>query len=318
VSHLLVEVRRRIDEADGICSLELVHPQGEPLPAFTAGAHIDVQVAPQLVRQYSLCNDPAERHRWRIAVLREPASRGGSAGIHDRVQPGVRLQVSAPRNHFELVAARRSILVAGGIGITPILAMAQALHATGQDFDMHYCARSASRMAFRREIESSGYAARVRLHPGDAPEAQRFDAAKALAGAEPGTHLYVCGPAGFMEHVLGTARSLGWPDDRLHREHFAGAAVASEQDAPFEVELARSGRSCVIPAGRSVLHVLLEQGVDLPYSCEAGVCGTCLTRVLAGTPDHRDSYLTEAERATNGQFLPCCSRARSPRLVLDL
>jgi vanillate O-demethylase ferredoxin subunit len=318
VSELLVKVRRRVDEADGICSLELVHPQGEPLPPFTAGAHIDVEVGPQLVRQYSLCNDPAERHRWRIAVLREPASRGGSAGIHDRLHAGDTLRVSLPRNHFELVAARRSILIAGGIGITPILAMAQALHATGQDFHMHYCARKASRMAFRREIEASGYAERVRFHPGDGPESQQFDAAQALAGADPGTHLYVCGPGGFMEHVLGTARNLGWPEDRLHREHFAGAVIASDQDAPFEVQLARSGKTCAVPAGRSVLHVLLEQGVDVPYSCEAGVCGTCLTRVQDGTPDHRDSYLTEAERARNDQFLPCCSRSRSPRLVLDL
>jgi vanillate O-demethylase ferredoxin subunit len=318
VSSLEVEVRRRVDEADDICSFELVHPQGEPLPAFTAGAHIDVHVAPQLVRQYSLCNDPTERHRWRIAVLREPASRGGSAGIHERVQAGATLQVSAPRNHFELVAARRSILIAGGIGITPILAMAQALHATGQDFEMHYCARTASRMAFRREIEASGYAARVGFHLGDGPEAQQFDAAKALAGADPATHLYVCGPSGFMEHVLAAARDLGWEEDRLHREHFAGAVVASDQDASFEVQLARSGKTCAVPVGRSVIQVLLEQGVDVPYSCEAGVCGTCLTRVLEGTPDHRDSYLTEAERAANDQFTPCCSRSRSPRLVLDL
>jgi vanillate O-demethylase ferredoxin subunit len=318
VNQLLVEVRRRVEEADGICSFELVHPQGDSLPAFTAGAHIDVQVTPQLVRQYSLCNDPAESHRWRIAVLREPASRGGSAGIHESLQPGATLRVSAPRNHFELVAARRSLLIAGGIGITPILAMAQALHATGQDFAMHYCARTASRMAFRREIEASGYAARVHFHLGDGPQGQQFDAAQALAGAEPGTHLYVCGPAGFMEHVLDAARALAWPEECLHREHFAGSVIASDRDAAFEVQLARSGKRCTVPAGRSVLQVLLEQGVDVPYSCEAGVCGTCLTRVLEGHPDPRDSYLTEAERRANDQFLPCCSRSLSPRLVLDL
>ncbi|MBA2960501.1 MULTISPECIES: PDR/VanB family oxidoreductase [Ramlibacter] len=318
MNEISVEVRSRTEEADGICSLELVHPGGELLPAFTAGAHIDVHVSPQLVRQYSLCNDPTERHHWRIAVLRDPASRGGSAGVHERLHAGTTLQVSAPRNHFELVAARRSVLVAGGIGITPILAMAQVLHATQQEFAMHYCARSERRMAFRREIQASGYAANVRFHAADGPTEQQFDPGQALAGGDAATHLYVCGPSGFMDHVLVTARALGWPEENLHREQFAAAPVATGEDLAFEVQLARSGRTCTVPAGRSALQVLLEQGVDIPFSCESGVCGTCITRVLDGEPAHRDSFFTDAERAANDQFTPCCSRSRTARLVLDL
>ncbi|TWO72936.1 oxidoreductase [Caenimonas sedimenti] len=318
MNELRVQVLNRVQEAEGICSFELVDPRGEPLPAFSAGAHIDVQVAPSVVRQYSLCNDPAERHRWRIAVLREPASRGGSAGMHERMLPGAAVQVSVPRNHFELVAARRSLLVAGGIGITPILAMAQALHATGRDFAMHYCARSTNRMAFRREIEQSGYAHNVAFHLSDGPPGQKFHAAVALGAPEPGAHLYVCGPAGFMDHVLTTARDLGWPDAQLHREHFAGTVSHAADDVAYDLQLVRSRRTVRVTADQTALQALLGEGIDVPFSCESGVCGTCLTRVLAGEPDHRDSFLTEAERAAGDQFTPCCSRSRTPLLVLDL
>lgn len=314
---LTVRVGRRVEEAEGICSFELVSPDGSALPAFSAGAHIDVHVAPGLVRQYSLSNDPAERDRYRIAVLREPSSRGGSAAMHERVQPGGLLRVSAPRNHFALADAPRSLLVAGGIGVTPILAMARALHAQARPFEMHYCGRSARRMAFLRELEAAPFSASVVMHADDEP-AQRFNAARVLAGPAPDTHLYVCGPSGFMDHVLETARRQGWPESRLHREYFAGAATARATDGRFEVRLASSGLTIEVPATRTVIEVLAEHGVEVPTSCEAGVCGTCLTRVLEGSPDHRDTFLTDAERAANDQFTPCCSRALSPLLVLDL
>jgi vanillate O-demethylase ferredoxin subunit len=318
MSEFSVEVHSRKQEADGICSFELVRGDAGPLPAFEPGAHVDVHLGPALVRQYSLCGDPADIHRWRIAVLREPASRGGSAAVHERLQPGAMLQVSAPRNHFQLVDAPRSVLLAGGIGVTPILAMAQALHAGGREFRMHYCARSASRMAFRDEIASSPYAGVVQFHLSDGPAEQKFDPVHALGRPDAGTHLYVCGPAGFMDRVLGAARELGWPEAQLHRELFAGSVVATEHDAPFELRLARSGRTCQVPPDRTALQVLQERGVDIPFSCESGVCGTCVTPVLEGVPDHRDSYLTDAERAANDQFTPCCSRARTSSLVLDL
>jgi vanillate monooxygenase ferredoxin subunit len=318
MSEFSVEVRSRKHEADGICSLELVRPHDEPLPAFEPGAHVDVHLGPALVRQYSLCGDPADVHRWRIAVLREPASRGGSAAVHERLHPGAMLQVNAPRNHFPLVDAPRSVLIAGGIGVTPILAMAQALHAGGREFRMHYCARSASRMAFREEIEASPYGGAVRFHVSDGPAGQKFDPERDIGRPDAGTHLYVCGPAGFMDRVLDAARELGWPQAQLHRELFGGSVVATEQDAPFELRLARSGGTCQVPPDRTALQVLQEHGVEIPFSCESGVCGTCVTRVLEGVPDHRDSYLTDAERAANDQFTPCCSRARTPSLVLDL
>lgn len=318
MSEFSVEVRSRKQEADGICSFELVRPNGELLPAFEPGAHVDVHLTPTLVRQYSLCSDPADRHRWRIAVLREPASRGGSAAVHERLHPGSTLQVSPPRNHFPLVDAPRSLLIAGGIGVTPILSMARTLHAGSREFRMHYCARSASRMAFRDELASSPYARAVQFHLSDGPAGQKFDPVHVLGRPDAGTHLYVCGPAGFMDRVLVAARELGWPEAQLHRELFAGSVVATEHDAPFELQLARSGRTFQVPPDRTALQILQEHGVDIPFSCESGVCGTCVTRVLEGVPDHRDSYLADAERAANDQFTPCCSRARTPSLVLDL
>lgn len=319
MSELQVLVRNRQLEADGICSFELEHPEGLLLPAFTAGAHIDVHVAPGLVRQYSLCGHPATRDHYRIAVLREPASRGGSVGMHEQVQVGQTLTISAPRNHFELApGARRSLLLAGGIGITPIWAMAQVMHTAGEDFALHYSGRSVSRMAFVNGLEQAPFAAQVQLHVDDGPEVQRLDADRLLANPEAGTHLYVCGPPGFMNHVLETARQHGWTEEQLHREFFAGTAAAKETDGSFAVCLARSGRTLQVPAEKSVLQVLVANGHEVPYSCESGVCGTCLTRVLEGVPDHRDSFLTEAERAANVQFTPCCSRALTPLLVLEL
>ena len=314
--NLVVCSRRQ--EAEGICSFELEAVHGGELPPFAAGAHVDVHVQPGIVRQYSLCGDPADRRRWRIAVLREAASRGGSAGMHDHVRPGTTLQVSEPRNHFPLVPARHSLLIAGGIGVTPILSMARALNGEGRSFHMHYCTRSPARIAFRDEIGTGAFADKVSFHFDDGEPAQKFDADHVLANSLPGTHLYVCGPSGFMDHVLGTARRLGWAEDRLHREYFAASAAASIADAAFEVRLAHSGHSLRVEANQTVLQVLLGAGIDITFSCESGVCGSCLTRVLEGTPDHRDVYLSDAEHAANDQFTPCCSRSRTPVLVLDL
>lgn len=318
MSELLVEVSRRVEEADGIASFELIDSAGATLPAFSAGAHIDVHVAPGLVRQYSLCDNPAVNRQWRIAVLREAEARGGSAALHDRVGVGDRLRVSAPRNHFGLVEARKSLLFAGGIEITPILAMAQSLHASGAEFDLHYCARSVKRMAFRYELERSGFASRVQFHTDNGHAAQRFDAERVLGSPGEGVHLCVCGSAGFMSYVLGVARQFGWPDVQCHREHFAAPLPAPSGDSPFEVVLARTGPGHVVLVGKSVVEVLRDAGVEIPTSCEVGVCGTCMTHVVSGTPDHRDAYLTEAERVGNRMFTPCCSRSRTPVLTRDL
>ena len=313
-----VQVVSRKTEAHGICSYELARLDESPLPAFSAGSHIDVHLPDGLIRQYSLCNHPDERHRYLIGVLKDPASRGGSQHLHEQINTGDRLQISEPRNLFPLVhEARRSLLFAGGIGITPILCMAERLAHSDADFELHYCARSSDRAAFVERIRHSAFADRVFVHFDEQPETL-MNAAQVLANPQPDAHLYVCGPAGFMQHVLDSARTQGWAEDRLHREYFAAAAIDSSHDGSFSVKVASSGQIIEIPADKTVVAVLESHGIDIPMSCEQGVCGTCLTNVLEGIPDHRDMFLTEEEQACNNQFTPCCSRSKSPLLVLDI
>ena len=318
-STLTVRVARKWLEAPDICAIELVAEPGQVLPAFSAGSHIDVHVSGGLTRPYSLCNDPSENHRYQIAVLRDPASRGGSVAVHEQVQQGQLLQISTPKNHFALAHdAHKHLLLAGGIGITPVLCMAERLANTGADFELHYCTRSRARTAFVQRIEGSAFASRVHWHFDDEEAAQKLDIDQTMAQPETGVHLYVCGPKGFMDAVLRSARAQGWAEAQLHYEFFA-AEVASSADAnSFEVQLASTGKVVVVPPGTSVIQALAAEGVDVPFACEQGVCGTCLTRVLQGVPDHKDAYLTPEEQAANDQFMPCCSRAKTPRLVLDI
>lgn len=314
-----VTVTGKRREAEGICSFELTRTDGGALPAFSAGAHVDVHLPDGLVRQYSLCNPPDETHRYVLGVLFDPASRGGSRCLHEQIELGSRLTISEPRNLFALVEdARRSLLFAGGIGITPILSMAERLAQLDATWHLHYCSRSLARTAFTERIRTAAFANQVSFHFDDGVEAQHLQATEVLAGYAPGDHLYVCGPNGFMDFVLNTARQAGWPEAALHREYFAAQPKAAGNDGSFEVQLARSGLCLQVPADRSVADVLLDAGIDLPLSCEQGICGTCLTRVLEGEPEHRDLFLTAEEQARNDQFTPCCSRSRSPRLVLDL
>lgn len=316
---LQVRVARKATEALDIVTLELVATDGSALPAFGAGAHIDVQLPGGITRQYSLCNDPKETHRYLIGVLRDPASRGGSQVVHDQVKEGDVLQISTPKNHFPLAHdAKKSLLLGGGIGITPILCMAERLANTGAAFEMHYATRSPERTAFRERITMSGFADKVAFHFDDGAPEQKLDLAKLLVKPEAGTHLYVCGPKGFMDAVLNTARAQGWPESQLHYEFFGATVEKSDSDASFEVKLASSGRIVMVPKDKTVTQALAEAGVEIMMSCEQGVCGTCLTRVLEGVPDHKDSYLTPEEQAANDQFLPCCSRSKTPQLVLDL
>lgn len=314
-----VQITRKTRETDDICLLELARPDNGALPAFGAGAHIDVHLPGGLVRQYSLCNSPSETHRYQIAVLRDPDSRGGSAFIHDQLAEGDSLSISEPRNLFPLKAdASDNLLIAGGIGITPILCMAERLHHLGKHFALHYCTRTAGQTAFRERIETSGFASQVQFHHSRQADSQRLDVHALLAGANPGTHLYVCGPNPFMEHILETARQLDWPEATLHREYFAAEEFDQSGDTSFEIQLASSGKVIEIPADRSALEVLLEQDIDIPFACEEGVCGTCATRLLEGEPEHRDVFMTPEEHAANEEFAVCCSRAKSKRLVLDI
>lgn len=305
-------------EAEGILGLELVAADGAELPPFEAGAHIDLHLPNGLIRQYSLCNDPRERHRYRIAVLRDAASRGGSQAVHELLRIGQRLSIGAPRNLFALdEQAPRSLLLAGGIGITPLLAMAWRLHALGADFALHQCVRTARLAAFAERLASAPFAARTHLHRDDVSAEQKLDLPALLAAEPANSQLYVCGPSGFMDYVLNTARVQGWAEERLHREYFA-APEGEGGGGTFTLRIASSGQELRVPEDRSALEVLEEAGFDIPVSCGQGICGTCLTRVLDGQPEHRDLFLSNEERARNDQFTPCCSRARSACLVLDL
>ena len=311
-----VIVARKQREAEGISSLELSQENGQPLPPFSAGAHIDVHLGNGLVRQYSLCNSAGETHRYQIAVLREPESRGGSHYLHETVQEGHKLTIGQPRNLFPLEPnARHSLLFAGGIGITPILCMAERLNHAQASFSLYYSARSRDRAAFVSRLSSSPFSDRVHFCFDDT---QPLDASAVLARPERDTHLYVCGPAGYMAFILEAARANGWPEERLHREYFSASPEANAPREAFEVEIASSGEVLRVAPDQTIIDVLYDAGIEVPVSCEQGVCGTCVTRVLDGVPEHRDSFLTDQQRAMNNQFTPCCSRARTPRLVLDL
>lgn len=306
-------------EAQDIHSFELFRADGAALPSFEPGAHIDLHLPNGLVRQYSLCG-PAERPRhYRIAVLRCRDSRGGSATLHAELRVGQRLHIGEPRNLFPLPPEPGPrLLFAGGIGITPLLAMAERLARDGADFQLHYCAHSAERAAFVDYLGRCAFADRVHCHFDHGESSRRADLRALLATSPRDAQLYLCGPAGFMQWIEESARELGREASRLHREHFAAAPRDASADGTFEVQLASNGALIRVAAGQTVLAALREAGVDLPASCEQGICGTCLTRVLDGEPEHRDLYLSEEEQAANDCFTPCCSRSRSPRLVLDL
>jgi len=315
---IAVKVVKKTLEAEDIVSFELARADGAPLPAFSAGSHIDVQAPGGLTRQYSLCNASVEQHRYRIAVLRDAGSRGGSIAMHDAVKEGDEIHISEPKNHFPLQHARRSLLFAGGIGVTPLLCMAERLAEIGADFTLHYCTRSVQRTAFREYIGASRFASQVQFHFDAGPPEQKMDLETLIAAPAPDTQLYVCGPGGFIDHVINTAKAKGWPSDQIHLEYFSGAAQDTSGDTGFEVKIASTGKSYAIAPDKTIIQVLKENGIEILTSCEQGVCGTCITRVLDGEPDHRDMYFTDEERAKNDQFTPCCSRARSKTLVLDL
>ena len=304
--------------AEGIAGIELVAMTGNALPPFSAGSHVDVYLGDGLVRQYSLWNDPSESHRYCLGVLCDDEGRGGSKAVH-KLNVGDALKISAPRNNFELDGgAAKSVLLAGGIGITPILSMAQALHNQGADFIMHYCARNSERMAFQELIAASDFADKVQLHFDNGAGEQKFNMDTLSKSPDADTHLYVCGPTGFMDAVLASAKNA-WPAAALHREYFSVDANAVEgENRAFQIQISSSGDILDVPADKSIVEVLADIGIEIPTSCEQGICGTCITSVLQGTPDHRDLVLTDEERYDNDQMTLCCSRALTELLVLDL
>lgn len=314
-----VRVRSARHVALDVRELTLVPVDAGELPAYTPGAHIDLHLRPGLVRQYSLCGDGGDRASYTVAVKLEAASRGGSRFMHEAVVPGTVLDIGAPRNHFPLLAnAAHSVLVAGGIGITPLLSMARHLQARGKPFELLHFVRSAELAAYRDLLASDPFAAYCRLWCGLPPEAVREQLERALCAPPSGAHLYLCGPAGFMDTVLAVA-ARHWPAGQVHLEHFAAPPVTPEAvDGAFEVRLARCARTVTVPAHMTIVDALREQGVPVETACEQGICGTCVTPVLEGEVDHRDGFLTDAEKARGDCIALCVSRARGPSLTLDL
>lgn len=314
---LSVQLRSIRYEGPGVSAFEFATSDRSPLPAFSAGAHIDLHLAPGLVRSYSLCNDQQERHRYVIGVNRDRASRGGSVHVHDRLRVGDRVTISLPRNNFPLQeAAAHSVLVAGGIGVTPLLAMARRLSALGRSWELHYCARSAESAGFLdclQELADRSARGALHLHFDDRA-AGLLDIAQLVTSSPAGAHFYCCGPAPMLSSFRAACANV--PAGQVHLEYFSAPEVRTSKGG-FEVELARSGRVLYVPEGKTVLQVMLDAGIDAPHSCLQGICGACETPVLAGTPDHRDLVLSPAEQATNTTMMICCSGSKSSRLVLD-
>jgi ferredoxin-NADP reductase len=297
--------------ADGVVRLTLRAPGGQPLPAWEPGAHVDLVLPGDIVRQYSLCGRPEDTSVYQVAVLREPEGRGGSAYVHDELVAGHQIRADGPRNHFALVDAKRYLFLAGGIGITPILPMLDRVAAAGREWQLVYGGRTRSSMAFTADLLR--HEGRVTIRPQD--EHGLLDLPALLTGPQPDTAIYCCGPEPLLAAV--EQHCAGWPEDALHVERFTPKADDGPHTA-FDVELAGSGRVVRVPADRSILDAVEEAGVTVLSSCREGTCGTCETGVLGGTPDHRDSVLSAAEQREGDVMMICVSRARSPRLVLDL
>lgn len=307
-------LERKEGIADGVVLLTLRDPAGRPLPEWEPGAHIDLVLRADLVRQYSLCGDPADRSRLQIAVLREPESRGGSSHVHDVLTEGESVRVRGPRNHFPLVKAKSYLFIAGGIGVTPILPMIAAVNATRADWRLVYGGRTRASMAFAETL-SQTYGDRVTLRPQD--EHGLLDLPALLGKPQRKTAVYTCGPEPLLAAV--EAGCAKWPTGALHLERFAPKTdTTTGPRTTFEVELAQSGRTLKVSEDMSILEAVAEAGVSVMTSCEEGICGTCETTVLSGEIDHRDSVLNDEEREAGDTMMICVSRAKGDRLVLDL
>ena len=312
---LRVQVQRKSATAAGVAAFELAPLEGV-LPTFQPGAHIDVHLPNGLVRQYSLTNGPGESSCYRIGVKLEPDSSGGSSCLHETVREGDVLAISEPRNNFPLRRdSNRTILVAGGIGITPLLAMAQALDRMSLAFELHCFAQSAEHIAFAEVVDGLGRS--VVCHLGLSPDETVAEIRRLVAGYETFANLYVCGPGPMLEAVRREAAAAGWPDDAVHFEYFKNTNEIDDSST-FEVALARSAMTVTVPAGATILEALRGHGVIMPSSCEQGACGTCVATVLEGEPDHQDVYLNDSEHRAGDRIMTCVSRSSSDRLVLDL
>jgi|SRR5690625_149001 len=325
MSWIKTRVIRRQDEAERIISLVLEAAEGQaPLPEFLPGAHLDVRIpTTDLVRQYSMVNDPIDRHQYVLSVQHELHSRGGSKTLFAQAQEGSFLWVSPPKNRFQLVAdAPHHILIAGGIGVTPLLSMARYLHRHDQSFVLHYSTRSRARTAFYDALQEVDFASQLRFYHDDYQGHIAFNLRMALEDIDPQAHVYVCGPATLIRAVRAGARVVGLPLEQVHAEYFSLSGLEDSTPTPtntaFDVVLARSQQQVRVEADETIVQALEKKGVSVLVSCQEGICGTCVTPVLEGEPEHRDHYLHAEEKASNQMLTPCCSRAKSKRLVLDL
>lgn len=302
--------------AAGVRAITFRPKAGTHFPRFEAGAHVDVHLPSGRVRQYSLCNSPTDPDSYEIAVKLDPNGRGGSQEVHEALREGLPLVLGAPRNLFRLESEpHHAVLIAGGIGITPLLSMSHARHEADRPFELHVCARRAEEVPFEAELDTLGFASRIQIHL-DRDGAPGFDAERDLGRYAPGRHLYLCGPGGFMRAVRQAAEALGWPASAIHMESFGADVSDAAENRPFEIELVRSKRRLPVAANTTVLDALRVQGIDVPTACLQGVCGRCITRVVDGEVEHRDAVLTEEQRRDH--MCVCVSRAKSERLVLEL
>lgn len=312
-------VRQVVSGALDVRVVTLASTDGSPLPRFTPGAHIDVHLPRQIVRQYSLCGELFDSSQYKIAVKLEERSRGGSRYIHDSLRDGDLLRISAPRNNFPLCAGSgRRLLLAGGIGITPLLAMARQLVATREDFHLHYFARSYGHATFADLLAGPDFRDLTTLHLNLDAEATGLHLGRILADCLDPVDLYIRGPRPFIVAARGVAQALGWHEDNIHVEYFGALPVSAVAAGAFTVRLARTGQSVEVGPSETIVSALAKVGIAISTSCEAGVCGTCITGVLDGVPDHRDDVLSASERATCRHVTPCVSRSKTPVLVLDL
>ncbi len=318
--HLQVKVRRIVQETPDVRSFELASVGKESLPAYSAGAHIDMHLPGGLIRQYSLCNGPNDTDAYVIGVKLEPASRGGSAALHEQVREGDVLEISAPRNNFGLApTAKHHLLLGAGIGITPLLSMARHLAAQGASFKLLDFARTQVHAAFSATLALPRFAGHVHFHLGLDVATVQSTLERVLDEQNDGTHLYLCGPRPFMEAVRSCATSRDWPASAVHFEYFsADNSLLAAPKESFTVRLARSGIDLTVPPDQTIVQALSLKGIEVFTSCEQGVCGSCVTPVLEGVPNHRDSFLTDDEKRCGNQMMPCVSRSCSSVLVLDL
>jgi vanillate O-demethylase ferredoxin subunit len=304
-------------EAQAIASFELQDPSGASLPAFSAGSHIDVHLPNGMSRSYSLCNSDEEKHRYVVAVARDVNSRGGSSLMHEGLRIGQVLKISPPRNHFALnESADHTVLVAGGIGVTPLWCMVQRLESLGKSWELHYATRSRSHAAFLGELQVVHQRAQGLVHLHFDSESGVLDIPRIFAAHTPAnTHFYCCGPIPMLDAFTSAAKTL--PEDQVHVEYFK-AKDAAVTSGGVQVTLAKSKKVVTVEEGKTVLDAILGAGVDIPYSCMEGICGSCEVAVLEGEPDHHDSVLSDKQRKSNKTMIVCCSGAKSAHLVLDL